>query len=186
MLDNKLTGLDAVGAKTLLGRAYGPADRQRIPLIIHLPKQTKPVLREDVAGQTDVMPTVADLVGADLTQIPHVGRSLFVNSNSLEPLNAYLPGGSFVNNRVLFMPGLGFDDGTAVTVKNDAPTAGTDVEKQDFQRMLELTQISDEWVNTLPKMKNTGELGWIPDPVARKAAKPYGYLQVGIGSKKKQ
>ena len=186
MLDNKLTGKDALGAQKLLGRPYGPADRQRIPLIIHLPKQTTPVLRQDVAGQADVMPTVADLVGADITQIPHMGRSVFVGSNSLVPLNAYLPGGTFVNNRVVFMPGLGFDDGTAVAVKNDASTGATDVEKQDFQRMLELTRISDEWVNTLPKLKNAGEMGWIPDPVARKAAKPYGALQIGIGSKKKQ
>jgi hypothetical protein len=39
---------------------------------------------------------------------------------------------------------------------------------------------------SLPMMKNTGELGWIPDPAARKAAKPYGFLQQGIGSKKDQ
>jgi len=43
-------------------------------------------LRTDVAGQVDIMPTVADLVGADLTQVPHVGRSLFVDSSALVPL----------------------------------------------------------------------------------------------------
>ena len=184
MPDNKLTGKDALGAEKLLGRPYGAADRQRIPLIIHLPGQTTPVLRQDVAGQVDVMPTVADLVGADLAQIPHMGRSLFVGSSSFVPLNTYLPGGSFLNNRVLFMPGLGYDDGTAVNVKDNSPATVTAQEKKDFERMLTLTRISDEWVASLPTFKSS-EMGWIPDPVARRAAQPYGALQKGIGSKKK-
>jgi hypothetical protein len=179
MLYNKLSGANEAGAEKLLGRPYGPADRQRIPLIIHLPSQTAPVVRTDVAGQVDVMPTVADLVGADITQIPHMGRSLFVASNSLVPLNAYLPGGSFVNDSVLFMPGLGFDDGTEVTVKDDAPSAPTAREQQDFQRMLELTKISDEWIMSLPKMKNTEGMGWIPNKAARNAGAKYGTQDSG-------
>jgi len=181
MLDNKLTGADGRGARKLLGRAYGPADRQRIPLIIHLPGQTTPVVRREVAAQVDLLPTVADLVGADITQTPHVGRSVFVASNALVPLNAYLPGGTFINDRVVFMPGMGFDDGTAVKVVDNSSTDPTDVEKRDLARALELMRISDKWIKSLPKRKNVGEMGWIPDPTARKAAEPYGALQQGIG-----
>jgi lipoteichoic acid synthase len=181
MLDNTLEGTDAEAAQALLGREYGPADRQRIPLIIHLPGQTAPVLNKSTVGQVDIMPTVADLVGIDLTQVPHMGRSVFVQSNALVPLNSYLPGGSFVNDRVLFMPGIGFDDGQAVNIADSSSAKSRGREKTDYERMLQLTKLSDKWVRNLPKRKDAGDLGnaWIPNEDARKAAEPLGALQGG-------
>jgi lipoteichoic acid synthase len=41
MNETGLTGKDARGAKQLLGRSYSAADRQRVPLIIHLPGQAR-------------------------------------------------------------------------------------------------------------------------------------------------
>jgi lipoteichoic acid synthase len=184
MLDNSLDGKDAKAAKALLGRAYGPADRQRIPLIIHLPGQTQGVTRQDTVGQVDIMPSIADLLGIDLTQVPHMGKSVFVNSNSLVPFNSYLPGGSFANDRIVFMPGLGFDDGTAVNITDDSTAKTTDVDQNDYERMLELTRLSDKWIKSLPKRSDAGSLGkaWIPNEAARKAGAKYGAQQEGTGS----
>jgi lipoteichoic acid synthase len=184
MLDNSLDGKDAKAAKALLGREYGAADRQRIPLIIHLPGQTEGDTRQDTVGQVDIMPTIADLVGVDLTQVPHMGKSVFVNSNALVPFNSYLPGGSFANDRVVFMPGLGFDDGTAVNIADDSDAKATDVEQNDYERMLELTRLSDKWVTSLPKRSDRGNVGdaWIPNEAARKAGQKFGVTQEGIGS----
>jgi phosphoglycerol transferase MdoB-like AlkP superfamily enzyme len=184
MIENNLSGKDDKAAHMLLGRDYGPADRQRIPLIIHLPQQTQSRLVTSTVGQVDIMPTVADLLGLDLTSVPHMGRSVFVDSNPLVPLRAYLPGGTFVNNRVVFMPGMGFDDGEAVKIADDSSAKATDREKTDFQRVLELTKISDSWVRSLPKRKDAGKLedAWIPAADARKAAEPFGALQRGTGS----
>jgi lipoteichoic acid synthase len=184
MLENKLDGANAEIARSLLGREYGPADRQRIPLIIHLPGQTKPEVVNDVAGQVDIMPTIADLVGLDLTEVPHMGRSVFVRSNALVPLNSYLPGGSFLNDSVLFMPGLGFEDGSAVKMSDSAAIRPTKTEEDDYNRMLELTKISHKWVLSLPKRKDAGKLGdaWIPNAEARRAGESLGVQQRGIGS----
>jgi lipoteichoic acid synthase len=179
MMNNDLAGEDAMGARKLLGRSYGPADRQRVSLMIHLPGQTQPVLRQDVVGQVDFMPTAADLLGLDLSEVPHMGRSVFVDSNSLVPLRAYLPGGTFVNDRVVFMPGLDFSDGTAVKVSNNAETKPANREKIDFARTQELTDISNEWVMGLPKRSDAGKMGWIPDKKARKLARPFGATQSG-------
>jgi phosphoglycerol transferase MdoB-like AlkP superfamily enzyme len=179
MMSNDLKGEDAMGARRLLGRSYGPADRQRVALLIHLPHQTEGVTRQDVVGQVDFMPTVADLLGMDLTEVPHMGRSVFVESNALVPLRAYLPGGTFVNGRVVFMPGLDFSDGTAAKVSNDAETKPTEADKIDFQRTQELTDISDAWVMSLPKRADAGKMGWIPDKKARKLARPFGATQSG-------
>jgi phosphoglycerol transferase MdoB-like AlkP superfamily enzyme len=186
--DNTLDGSDADVARALLGRSYGFADRQRIPLIIHLPGQTKGVTRTDTVGQVDIMPSIADLVGLDISQLPHMGRSVFVNSNALVPFNSYLPGGSFANDTNLFMPGLGFDDGTAVKVADNSKADPGDREANDYKRMLELAKLSDKWVRSLPKRTDAGSLGdaWIPNPEARHAAKPLGAKQLGTGSVKKQ
>jgi phosphoglycerol transferase MdoB-like AlkP superfamily enzyme len=183
MLDNKLTGMDAEAAQTLLGREYGPADRQRIPLIIHLPGQMAPVLNKSTVGQVDIMPTIADLLGLDLTQVPHMGRSVFVQSNALVPLNSYLPGGTFVNDRVIFMPGIGFDDGTADNIGDSSGAKKTAREETDYERMLQLSKLSDKWIRSLPKRKDASTLSdseaWIPNVDARKAAAPLGALQEG-------
>jgi lipoteichoic acid synthase len=181
MLDNTLTGKDALGAKKLLGRSYGPVDRQRIPLIIHVPGQTTPLLRKDVAGQVDIMPTVADMVGVDLSQVPHMGRSLFVASSGLVPLNAYLRGGSFLNNAVLFMPAKGSNGSSARDVSDGSAATPSASDKADLKRVRELVKISDRWVLSLKKFRG-GLQDWIPDRTARRAAKPYGFLQAGLGS----
>ena len=184
MNDNSLDGSDARLARALLGRDYGQADRQRVSFIVHLPGQTQGVSRQDTVGQVDFMPTAADLLGIDLTQVPHMGRSVFVNSNALVPLNSYLPGGTFLNDRLLFMPGLGFDDGTAVNIADNSPAKTIDRDQSDYERMLQLTKLSDKWVTSLPKRADAGSLGdaWIPDPTARKNAEPLGATQEGLGS----
>jgi lipoteichoic acid synthase len=172
MMDNKLDGRNAELARGLLGREYGPADRQRIPLIIHLPGQKAPVVNEDIVAQVDIMPTIADILGLDLTEVPHMGRSAFVKSNALVPFNSYLPGGSFANDSLLFMPGLGFDDGSAVRLLDSSDTAPTPTEERDYKRMLALTKISNSWTMSLPKRKDAGSLedAWIPNAKAREAA----------------
>jgi len=180
MLHNTLTGKDAIGAKKLLGRSYGLVDRQRIPLVVHVPGQTAPVLREDVAGQVDIMPTVTDMLGVDLSQVPHMGRSLFVASNSLVPLNAYLRGGSFLNNAVLFMPAKGSKATSVLKVADGRAASASASDKADLKRVQKLVSISDHWVMSLKKFRG-GKKGWIPDRAARAAAKPYGFLQAGMG-----
>jgi phosphoglycerol transferase MdoB-like AlkP superfamily enzyme len=184
MLENKLDGANAEIARSLLGREYGHADRQRMPLIIHLPGQVTPQVNSSVVGMVDIMPTIADLVGLDLTEVPHMGRSVFVDSNAMVPLNSYLPGGSFLNDNVLFMPGLGFEDGSAVKMGNSASIQPTKTEEDDYHRMRELTKISHKWVLSLPKRKDAGKLedAWIPNNEARRAGAPLGVKQRGSGS----
>jgi phosphoglycerol transferase MdoB-like AlkP superfamily enzyme len=184
MLDNQLDGTDSKAANMLLGRDYGPVDRQRIPLIIHLPGQTDARVETQTAGQVDIMPTVADLVGMDITGVPHMGRSVFVNSNSLYPLRSYLPGGTFVNGRVIFLPGIGYDDGKAYNVSDGSSAKLTDQEKADYQRMLQLGRLSEKWVLSLPKRSDAKSLAksWIPNAEARLKAKKFGAIQKGLGS----
>lgn len=137
-------------ADQILGRPYAWIDHQRIPLIIRLPGQTQPHVETKPDGQVDIMPTIADLVGLDISDTPHMGRSVFVNSPSFIPTRAYLPAGSFINNSVLFMPGLSFDDGSAVSVATAQNVTPTETERQDLELGKRLTLLSDAWVKSLP------------------------------------
>ena len=182
MNENMLSGKDARGARQLLGRAYSAADRQRIPLVIHLPGQTESKVVTATAGQVDFMPTIADLLGVDLRSTPHMGRSVFVDSNALVPTRAYLPGGTFANDRVLFMPGVGFKDGKAVSIEAGTRADKSERERTDMVRVRELAKISHEWIVGLPLRPDAPKKligGWIPDKQAREAAKPLGATQSG-------
>ena len=176
MGSSTLTGKNAAGARRLLGRNYGPIDRQRIGLIVHVPGETTRVVRTDVAGQVDIMPTIADMVGADLTKVPHMGRSLFVDSNPLVPLMAYYRAGSFLNYRALFQPKSGSSPAVAYRIPDGGGTGVGAAYRADLARSNTLRQISDAWVMSL-KTFNAGPKGWIPDTAARIAAKAYGFKQ---------
>ena len=135
MNENSLSGKDGRAAKELLGRSYSAADRQRVPLIIHLPGQKKAELVTATAGLVDIMPTVADLVGLDLRGTPHMGRSLFVDSNALVPMRSYLPGGTFANDKVVFTPGVGYKDGKAYSISSGVSVDKTERERTDLARV---------------------------------------------------
>jgi phosphoglycerol transferase MdoB-like AlkP superfamily enzyme len=151
LLDSKPDPEDSRVANELLGRPYSDVDRQRIPLIIHLPGQEDARTITKPAGQIDIMPTLADLLGLDLSSSPHIGRSLFVNSRALVATRTYLSAGSFVNDRVLFMPGLSFDDGKAISVLTAEEVEPDERDRADYAAVRELNVLSEAWVKSRPK-----------------------------------
>ena len=173
MTENTLAGTSGLAAKRLLGRPYSAADRQRVPLIIHLPGQMQSQVVTATAGQIDIMPTIADLVGIDLQGTPHLGRSLFVASGALVPMRSYLPGGSFANDRVVFLPGVGYKDGKAFGVESGVRAEKTERENADLERVRQLSKLSEEWVMSQPKRSDARKLVRmrIPNLAARAAAR---------------
>ncbi|MDP2182278.1 MAG: LTA synthase family protein [Actinomycetota bacterium] len=140
----------------ILGRPYTYADRQRVPLIIHLPKQREPRRVDAVVGMTDFMPTLADPLGIDLSATPHVGRDAFREGYELVPTRTYFPGGAFVNSRVVFLPKLSFDDGRAIDVVTGEPAEVTEAERRDFENARLLGELADEWARGLPVRPDAG------------------------------
>lgn len=167
MKDVRLTGTDKEIMEEILGREYSAADLQWIPLLVHLPGQSTPEVVTSPAGQVDIMPTVADLLGVELTKTPHLGRSLFVDSNPLVLMRSYYPGGSFINAETLFMPQLSFDDGSAIRLADRSPAEPSEVDRKDFERARKLSALSEEWADSLPKRNATQlhETGYIPIPI---------------------
>lgn len=147
-LDNK----DKELMREIYGRDYNSGDMINIPLIIH-GEGLQPEVKEQVGGQIDLLPTVSNLLGVSLDQQLHFGQDLLNNTdNNLLPERYYLPSGTFINNTTLYIPGIGFEDGT----KHPLPSSdekSTQASQEEFERALQLLHLSDSYVRQLPLHK---------------------------------
>lgn len=147
-LDNK----DKELMHEIYGRDYNSGDMINIPLMIH-GEGLQPEVKEQVGGQIDLMPTVANLLGVSMDNQLHFGQDLLNNTdNNLLPERYYLPSGTFINNTTLYIPGIGFEDGT----KHPLPIADekkTQATKEEFERALQLLHLSDSYIRQLPYHK---------------------------------
>ncbi|WP_442956505.1 LTA synthase family protein [Paenibacillus sp. YIM B09110] len=136
----------------IYGREYGYTDMINIPLVIINPTAPEAKVYDQLGGQIDVLPTVANLLGVSLDNQIHFGQDLFNQTYNVLPQRYYLPSGSFLSSQELFMSGSGYDDGKHL------PLAGDGVNEQEatedeYQRALELLKLSDSYVNSLPSWK---------------------------------
>ncbi len=126
--------------------------RFNIPFIIHAPG-VKGEIKEQVGGQVDIMPTLANLLGIDFEERGYTafGHDLLNTEHNVVGMRYYLPTGSFFNNDILFIPGKGFDDGTAVDIKTMQPVTDFSQYRKDYDYILSLLKLSDQYVKSLPK-----------------------------------
>ncbi|KQY83368.1 sulfatase [Paenibacillus sp. Root52] len=131
----------------------GNVSRFNIPLIIHTPQQSKGQVVEQPGGQLDIMPTVLNLMGVSLQeeQFTAFGHDLLNMDHNAFGIRYYLPTGSFVNNEIMFVPGAGFDDGKAYSITTYEPVTDLEPYRADYEHVLSLMKLSDEYVKLLPK-----------------------------------
>lgn len=137
--------------QALLGREYTLTDRLMVPLIIHLPGQTQGGTSLEVAAQMDIMPTIADLLGVDISDVPHFGRSVFTDEPILVGMRRYIREGSVATSGSLVYAGL--DAESSYTVPLDSrleqltPTAA---ELEALEVTRSLLALSDTYTRMLP------------------------------------
>ena len=126
--------------------------RFNIPLFIHVPG-VKGETIDKVGGQVDIMPTVANLLGVSFKDRGYTafGHDLLNVKNNVVGMRYYLPTGSFFNDEVMFVPGKGFDDGTAIDLKTLKPVEDISKYRKDYDYILSLMKLSDQYVRSLPK-----------------------------------
>ena len=145
---------DPKWVESQLGIKYDSrVSRFNIPFIVHLPGSQKGQVVNQVGGQLDIMPTVANLMGISLSQekFTAFGHDLLNISHNVFGMRYYLPSGSFFNNDILFVSGSGFDDGTAISLKTLEPVTDFQKYRADYDYVLKLMNLSDEYVKLLPK-----------------------------------
>lgn len=134
--------------KEIYGRDYGYIDMINIPLIVSIPG-AEPAELDHVGGQVDILPTVANIMGLSLDQHLHFGQDILNHTYNLLPQRYYLPSGSFLNNKALFMPGIWYEDGTQYPFTEEAVSQALTTENE-YNRALELLRMSDSYVQQLP------------------------------------
>ncbi|GGH37118.1 hypothetical protein GCM10008013_44380 [Paenibacillus segetis] len=127
--------------------------RFNIPFIVHIPGQNMGVVSERSGGQVDMLPTIANLLGVSLKdeQFTALGQDLLNIDRNVFGMRYYLPTGSFFNDEIMFVPGKGFEDGTATSLRTLEPIEDFSAYRQDYDYVTQLMKLSDEYVNLLPK-----------------------------------
>ncbi|MHA7138110.1 LTA synthase family protein [Rossellomorea arthrocnemi] len=136
----------------LLGYHYSKIDRYNIPLIIHTPSNTEGKVIDQVGGQIDIMPTVANFMGLDLENHIHFGQDLTNSTNNLFGMRYYLPTGTFFNEEVLYVASAE-DEGKpeVYSLKTTKETTRDPDHKKDFEKMFELYDLNDAYLWGLPE-----------------------------------
>lgn len=139
----------------LFGREYSYADMFNIPLVIASPGITYPAVFGQTGGQVDVLPTIANLTGAALDNQLHFGQDLLNQTHNLLPERYYLPTGSLIGENAVFIPGSGFEDGAQYPLA-DGLIHESGVTRGEYDRALELLNLSDSYVTQLPQREADG------------------------------
>ncbi|MFB9274742.1 LTA synthase family protein [Cohnella cellulosilytica] len=134
----------------LLGHEYGYADMFNIPFLMHVPGVTYPSVIEQTGGQVDILPTVANLVGVPLDDQLHFGQDLLNSGSNVLPMRHFLPTGSIVMDTGVFIPGNDYEDGTDYPFGGAELPEGSGASRGEYERALELLNLSDSYVKQLP------------------------------------
>lgn len=137
----------------LFGGEYGYTDYLGVPLIIHVPGSEGGRI-EDTVGQVDILATVADPLGLDLEGFTQFGRNAFVEGRELVGERGLVGSGSFLNGRALFVPGIGFEDGTAYSLRTGAKIKPDAQDAEDYEEARAVMAASLEYSDGLPRRKN--------------------------------
>jgi lipoteichoic acid synthase len=136
----------------IYNRKYQFSEMLNIPLLIVAPGITEAGEKTQTGGQVDIFPTLANLLGISLQDHIHFGQDLLNETDNLLPERYYLPSGSFVNNKGIFVPGHDYKDGTTYPF-DGAKSSKTDSTEDEYNRALELLRLSDSYVSNLPQHK---------------------------------
>ncbi|UQZ33232.1 sulfatase [Paenibacillus sp. PK3_47] len=127
--------------------------RFNIPLIVRVPGMTEGQTLERTGGQLDILPTVANLLGVSLEEEGYTafGHDLLNIDRNVIGMRYYSPSGTFLNDEILFVPGKGFEDGEAISLDTLEPVEDFSQYKSDYDYILKLMDLSDEYVKLLPQ-----------------------------------
>ncbi len=144
-------GPEGAAQLELFGHMYNEADRMSIPLLVHLPGQVQGVKVEDTAAQIDILPTVADMLGLDLSATPHMGGSVFERGSRLVCPTMFVPPGSYADQNFVFVLGEQPGSGQSWSVFGHADAVVPADALTKVGRAQELLDLSRVWVQAQPR-----------------------------------
>ncbi|WP_379147433.1 LTA synthase family protein [Paenibacillus sp. sgz500992] len=136
----------------LVGHEYGYTDMFNIPFIVHSPSAKLPAVMDHTGGQVDILPTVANLLGVSVQNQLHFGEDLFNQQTNLLPVRHFLPTGSFINDKSIYVTGDDYADGTNYSQLDNSSLEGGSTEAQ-FDAVQRLLHLSNSYILQLPDLE---------------------------------
>ncbi|WP_438496472.1 LTA synthase family protein [Paenibacillus sp. IHBB 3054] len=136
----------------LVGHEYGYTDMFNIPFIVHSPSAKLPAVMDHTGGQVDILPTVANLLGVSVQNQLHFGEDLFNQQTNLLPVRHFLPTGSFINDKSIYVTGDAYADGTNYSQLDNSSLEGGSTEAQ-FDAVQRLLHLSNSYILQLPDLE---------------------------------
>jgi phosphoglycerol transferase MdoB-like AlkP superfamily enzyme len=135
----------------LTKKPYSFNDAYKLPLILKIPGMPAGELKH-VGGQSDIMPTMANLMGISLANRTIIGQDLLNQRENLLVQPSYAPLGSFITNDYFFYAGVrqAFEEATVYSVKTSKKIKKTDAMKQEYDRAMKLKKYNDAYLDGLP------------------------------------
>ncbi|KGR76526.1 hypothetical protein CD33_06550 [Ureibacillus sinduriensis BLB-1 = JCM 15800] len=141
--------------ENLLGHDYHLLDQLNVPLMVTLGGDEQvSEMNETIGGQVDILPTLSNLLGLSLDNFVHFGQDLLNYPDNLFGMRYYMPSGSFFNNEIAYKPDEGFEDGEAYDTGTLQPVPNYSDYEEDYERIKEILQLSDRYLNSLPKKES--------------------------------
>lgn len=135
----------------ILGRKYDELEMLNIPCLIRVPGMRGQNVTLS-GGQVDALPTLANLLGVELTQQVHFGVDLLNMRQNLIPLRYYFPEGSFINQEGFFQA----DTKKARRLETRDEFELTGGYQSQEKRVLDLVQLGDQYLRNLPDRTKVG------------------------------
>lgn len=136
---------NAVKMEEYLGRTYDYDEMLRVPMLIHVPGSGVNETISTTGGQIDFLPTIANIMDLDISQPYVLGQDLSNATDGFVAFTAYLFGGSFIHNDVMFeisREGI-FEGSRAWKVGVNTPVDASLLEN-DYNRAITLKKTSKE------------------------------------------
>jgi len=142
--DNKLM------KERVLGLGYSLVHRFNSPFIVTIPGVTKGEEITRIGGQIDIMPTLTNLLGVSLDDQIIFGQDLLNYETNLIGMRYYLPTGSYIDDKVLFIPKTSQRNSRTYNLINKQLIDEKDDYVEKYNAMLQLYEWSDAYLYNLP------------------------------------
>nr|WP_216671494.1 LTA synthase family protein [Saccharibacillus qingshengii] len=147
---------DLALARDIFGHDYTYSDMPNIPFMILGSGAKTSNEQPQLGAQVDIMPTAANLLGISLQDHIHFGQDLLNQNENMIPERYYWPSGSLITGDTLFIPGTAYADGTYYPLKKGG-TASSGVTEDQYNRMLQLFELSSSYVRQQPDRPEASE-----------------------------
>lgn len=136
---------NAAQMEEFLGRVYDYDEMLRVPMLIHIPGSGVKETISTTGGQIDFLPTIANIMDIEINQPYVLGQDLCNATDGFVAFTAYLFGGSFIHNDVMFeisREGI-FEGSRAWKVGVNTPEDAA-LYEEDYNRAITLKKTSKE------------------------------------------